>query len=110
MKKIIILSILCGIAWPAIAGDEHLQAEIDHLIQQEVRPLGTVCGQHGIDRFQPFASLGRVNVIKSAEFAPMSSTNMPPPWLQGLTACIRSGVQLGSPLDRDRTFRPASSY
>lgn len=33
MKKIIILGILCCIAWPAIAGNEHLQAEIDHLIQ-----------------------------------------------------------------------------
>jgi hypothetical protein len=33
MKKIIIVSILCCFAWPAVAGDEHLQAEIDYLIK-----------------------------------------------------------------------------
>jgi hypothetical protein len=33
MKKIIIVSILCLIVGPAAADGEHMQAEIDHLVQ-----------------------------------------------------------------------------
>lgn len=33
MKKVIIISILCLFTLPAVAGDEHLKTEIDHLIQ-----------------------------------------------------------------------------
>jgi len=32
MKNIIIIWVLCFFAWSAIAGDEQMQAEIDHLI------------------------------------------------------------------------------
>lgn len=32
MKKIIIILLLCLLSWPAIAGDEQMQVEIDHLL------------------------------------------------------------------------------
>ena len=32
MNKIIIILIICFFSWPAIAGDEQMQSEIDHLI------------------------------------------------------------------------------
>ncbi len=48
--------------------------EIDHLVEQEMRTLGPVLCQHGINRLEPLGGLNRINVIKWIESAHKSFT------------------------------------
>ena len=48
--------------------------EVDHLIEEEMSPLGPVLCQHRIDRFEPLAGLDRINIIERIETTHKSST------------------------------------
>ena len=49
-------------------------SEVDHLVQQEVRPFRAMLREDRINRLQPFTGLGRIDVVEGVETAHILST------------------------------------
>ena len=52
--------------------------KIDHAVQQEVRTTRPVSGQHGVNRFQPFAGFDRINIVEGVKTTHILSTGRKP--------------------------------